>query len=237
MGFDGRVLDATGTPIGATSSVQISLHTALTGGTSVWTESFTVTPQDGYFHVDLGSTSALAPVLRANGSLWVETTVGGVAMTPRSALNATPYAIAGDPLSNLSCADGDSIRYNGTTSAWECRPTAMSQFTCIPPNWSYGVGDVCTTTVTLAQTSLVVATVTGHWVASSPCTGEILFDAEATNSAYTAKNGLHSYYNNWHPINLTRAEVLAPGTHTVRYAIQGGCTINGSGLHGYVLPQ
>ena len=85
-----------------------------------------------------------------------------------------------------------------------------------------------------------MASVTGHWYTSSgSCTAEILFDAEATNSAYTAKDGLHTYATNWTDISFTRAKVLGTGTHTVRYATQGTatCTINGSGLHGYVIPQ
>ena len=239
MGYNGRILDGTGEPLNTTgTTLRISLHTHQTDPAEVWFETEIVDIQDGYFHVTLGDSTALAPALRANDALWVETSISGVAMGPRQRLNGAPYAIQGDTLADLQCSDGDGIRYNGSTSSWECRATEFIEFECVPTEWGYTTGSICSTTITLAQPSMVVATVTGHWYASSPaCTLEILFGTEAINSVYSAKNGLHTYSPVWDDLAFTRAKLLGAGTHAVQYYTQGNCNINGSGLHGYIIPQ
>jgi hypothetical protein len=121
MGYQGRLLDSDGAPLNSPATVRIALHTHPTNATEVWFEEHSVAPESGYFHVDLGASTALAPVLATYGSLWVETSVGGTPLGPRSALNAAPYAIH-DSLSALDCNDGDTIRYNGTSGSWECQP-------------------------------------------------------------------------------------------------------------------
>ncbi len=238
VGYDGRILDSTGTAVNSQTTVRISLHTHATNSAEVWFETHIITPEDGYFHVDLGDSSSLVAPLADNAALWIETAIAGTPHGPRQRLNAVPYAIQGDTLADLQCSDGDAIRYNGTTSSWECRTTGFSQFSCIPTAWDYTTGVICSTTVTLSEPSMVFATVTGHWYATTPsCTLEILFGSEGVNSQYTAKNGLHTYASIWDDLAFTRAVPLAAGSHVVRYATQGNCKINGSGLHGYIIPQ
>lgn len=123
MAYSGRVLDISGSPLNTEQVVRISLHTARDSGSEVWFENHTVTAIDGYFSVTLGDTTPLVPVLRDNDSLWVQTTVAGQAIGPRQPLHAAPYAID-NPLSNLQCGDGDTIRYDSASQAWQCAPIA-----------------------------------------------------------------------------------------------------------------
>ena len=95
MGYGGRILDATGEPLNGDYTVRIELHSDPLNEAQEWFENHPVTLTDGYFHVDLGNTRDLLPVLRAGGPLWVQTEIEGQAMGARSALNAAPYAIAG----------------------------------------------------------------------------------------------------------------------------------------------
>jgi hypothetical protein len=119
--FGGRILSASGAPLDSVETLRISLHTASSGGSEVWFEQHSVDLDAGYFNVVLGATTPLRPVLRANGALWVEVSIGGTPTGPRTPLNAAPYSIL-DSLGGLSCNTGDGIKYNATTQAWECNP-------------------------------------------------------------------------------------------------------------------
>jgi len=86
------VLEDGGAPVTTSTSVVFALFEGASGGTAVWTETQSVTPNaDGLFAVRLGSVTAL-PVI--SEPLWLEVTVGGTALGPRTALGAAPYALA-----------------------------------------------------------------------------------------------------------------------------------------------
>ena len=86
------VLEDGGAPVTTATSVTFSLFEADSGGSAVWSEAQSVTPDaEGLFAVQLGSGTAL-PVISA--PLWLEVTVGGTALGPRTALGAAPYALA-----------------------------------------------------------------------------------------------------------------------------------------------
>ncbi|MBI5479544.1 MAG: collagen-like protein, partial [Deltaproteobacteria bacterium] len=53
--LQGVLTDASGTPISTAVVVQFYLYPAQTGGSALWTETQTITPQDGLFVAYLGS--------------------------------------------------------------------------------------------------------------------------------------------------------------------------------------
>ncbi|MEM1115284.1 MAG: hypothetical protein AAGJ11_02190, partial [Bacteroidota bacterium] len=93
--FQGALQDG-GAPVATSTSVTFRLFEAASGGTAIWTETQTVTPDaDGAFAVRLGAGTALPGDL--GGPLWLELTVpsggGSQVLGPRTALGAAPYAL------------------------------------------------------------------------------------------------------------------------------------------------
>ena len=77
----------------------------------IWGDTFTVTTEGGYYHVDLGSGKALSSDAFA-GPRWMEIQVGSdAALTPRAPVMSVPFAMA--------C--GDSVKLQGQP------PTAFAQ--------------------------------------------------------------------------------------------------------------
>ncbi|MFT6232957.1 MAG: hypothetical protein ACJAZO_003475, partial [Myxococcota bacterium] len=89
-----RILDAGGTPLQGSQTIVFRLYDAPTGGASGWTETHTITVNDGYFAVVLGSVSALDSA-ELDGSaryLSMAVGVGGDEFPTRPELTSTPYA-------------------------------------------------------------------------------------------------------------------------------------------------
>jgi hypothetical protein len=98
----GRLFDASGTPITAAVTMEFALYTQGTGGTALWSEKQTITPDAGYFSAELGSVTALTSGIfataAANGqNLYLGVTVGADAeIAPRQPLQSVPYALVAD---------------------------------------------------------------------------------------------------------------------------------------------
>ena len=88
------VLTDGGAPVTSATNVTFSLFDVASGGAALWTETQSVTPDaNGVFAVQLGSVSDLDD-LSFGDPLWLEVSVGGAALGPRTALGAVPYALA-----------------------------------------------------------------------------------------------------------------------------------------------
>ncbi|MEM6289462.1 MAG: hypothetical protein AAF845_20150, partial [Bacteroidota bacterium] len=103
------VLEDGGAPVTAATNVTFRLFEAASGGSDVWTETQTVTPDaDGAFAVRLGVTEPLPNDL--GRPLWLEVAVpsggGTQVLGPRTAFSAAPYALA---LYGLTVRPGSSI--------------------------------------------------------------------------------------------------------------------------------
>jgi hypothetical protein len=109
----GRLFDASNNPVTGSQTVSFALYTAANGGTPVWTESHSITFDQGYFSVQLGSQTPLDAVLDGT-PLFLGITVGSDAeMTPRASVGSVPYAIvAGDATGDIHPT---SVSVNGTT--------------------------------------------------------------------------------------------------------------------------
>jgi hypothetical protein len=128
---------------------------------------------------------------------------------------------------------------------------AAFTFDCVPPWWTYNANAVvCSTTLVLARPSIASASVNGHWYTSGNwCTAEIAFASEplyfenTAASPFAFKDAVLLYPGGSpSPISITRSIALPAGTHTVRYGVSlgtagAGCSIYGSSMHGFVIPQ
>jgi hypothetical protein len=147
----GRILDATtGDPVSSKVQIVFNVYADKTGGTALWTETQSITLDDGYFSAQLGSVPTVppAPTLDTvfDGSVrYLGVTVGTDAeMTPREALTSVPYAfIAGNaataataasvPFTGLTgfpaaCADGTYLK--GFTAAGAAVCAAVPALSC-----------------------------------------------------------------------------------------------------------
>ena len=59
ISYQGRLLDPNGVPLSGTFSITFTVYTSLTGPSSVWSETQTITTTKGFFNVLLGSVTPL----------------------------------------------------------------------------------------------------------------------------------------------------------------------------------
>ena len=98
-------LERDGVPVTAAMTLQISLFTAPTGGTAVWTDTFNgVAVNAGEFAVTLGTGVALPASALDAGTLYLAVAVGGVPLNGRQAILATPFTLRAATANN---ANGD----------------------------------------------------------------------------------------------------------------------------------
>lgn len=124
ISYQGYLTDSGGTPISGTVSIQFAIYDAATGGTSLWSETQSVTVSHGIFSVYLGDTTPLN--LPFDVPYYLGLKVGtDPEMTPRIPLTSVGYAFRAkraeldqDTLGGLSCSNGQIPKWNG--SAWSC---------------------------------------------------------------------------------------------------------------------
>jgi hypothetical protein len=114
----GRVLGPAGAVVEGPTSLRVSLHNAETAGTELWADTFSITVDDGYFSVLLGSGAPLDTVTHLGAAeVWVATSVGGVATGPRMPLVRVPYAARADGLS-AGATVGGALMLGDEASNW-----------------------------------------------------------------------------------------------------------------------
>ncbi len=119
ISYQGRLLDANGVPVTASSATMIfRLYDSLAGGSCLWSNSSdtcasatgrTVTLTDGLFSENLGDSGAGDPyaliadtVFGEDASVYLDVTVNGELLTPRKLLTAAPYALNAQMLDGLN---------------------------------------------------------------------------------------------------------------------------------------
>ena len=94
MIHQGRLLDRAGAGVAGSQSLVYRIYDSATGGTAIWTETLTVTLDDGYFSTQLGSTTPLTPAVFAGRTRFLGVTVGtDPEMTPREPIGSVPFAL------------------------------------------------------------------------------------------------------------------------------------------------
>lgn len=87
-------LSSSGLPATGTHSFVFTLFDAVTGGTSAWTETQGTLPvNNGLVFTRLGVTTPLTPTILNGAPLWLEVSVDGTVLSPRSPIASVPYAI------------------------------------------------------------------------------------------------------------------------------------------------
>lgn len=119
--FQGRLLDADGTALNGTRTLDVHLYDVATGGAPAWTERHAPPLADGYFSLILGQSSPLTPAL-VEGPAWVGVTdVASGAELLRAPLTAVPTAIVAGSVAGGSVV-ADSVQVGATAIA----PTGVS---------------------------------------------------------------------------------------------------------------
>ena len=94
MIHQGRLLDRAGAPSTGSQSVVYRIYDSATGGSAIWTETLTVTLDDGYFSTQLGVMTPLTPTVFGGRTRFLGVTVGtDPEMTPREPIGSVPYAL------------------------------------------------------------------------------------------------------------------------------------------------
>ncbi len=103
----GRLLDDTGTVVDADVSFVFSIYAAATGGSALWSETQTITVDEGYFSARLGDVTAFPDTLfDGSKTLYLGVKVGSDAeMTPRQLITSVPFAIHAGEADHAAEAD------------------------------------------------------------------------------------------------------------------------------------
>ncbi|MFH1374612.1 MAG: hypothetical protein ABII79_12530 [bacterium] len=95
INYQGRLTDGSG-PVTATVAMTFTIYDAEIVGNSKWTETHpSVSVTDGLFNVVLGAGTPAAPVedtVFSGADRWLEITVGGETIVPRTKMASNPYA-------------------------------------------------------------------------------------------------------------------------------------------------
>ncbi len=97
----GRLFDASEQPVTGDRAMAFTLYDVPSGGTARWTETHTVTFDDGYFVIQLGQTTSL-PLMDGTPRYLGIRVADDPEMTPREELVSVPYAlVAGDVIGDI----------------------------------------------------------------------------------------------------------------------------------------
>jgi hypothetical protein len=143
LSHQGRLLDASGQPVSAAQIFIYKIYDAPTGGNVLWTETLTVPIDQGYFSVQLGTSTAITNAILTGGPRFLGIQVGtDPEMTPREALASVPYArVAGEVSGDIH---PNSVTVNGTaainSSGKWVGPAPLTVTDCQPVTGPCGAG-------------------------------------------------------------------------------------------------
>jgi hypothetical protein len=174
VAWQGRLVDASGSPINGAHVVRLALWGQATGTSpaAAHTQDFTATLDDGYVSVVLGSGGGLDSSVFAN-DVWVGVTVdpgsGGVEMTPRTKITNSPKASVAGPARLIA------------VPASLDTGTATSANTQVPVTF-VNLGDT-------AASGLSLAASTGFTLASNTCGTSLAAQSTCTAVVGTTASG------------------------------------------------
>ena len=119
VNYQGRLMDNLGMPVNGPVPMVFGLYDGATSATPLWTESQTVTVTQGIYNVLLGSMNPLSTsIFTAANSMtfFLQVTVNGQALSPRSRLTSAPIAMFAERLmgGTLASRDGN-FNLNGAS--------------------------------------------------------------------------------------------------------------------------
>jgi hypothetical protein len=90
--WQARLLDADGAPLSGPVALELGLYAAVSGGSPLWEDDFSVTASDGFVSAELGSGVALPQNLFANGETrWMQVRANGTILS-RQPFHAVAWA-------------------------------------------------------------------------------------------------------------------------------------------------
>ena len=126
LAYQGRLLDASGAPAQGVVDLTFSVFAAATGGNPLWSEPEHVALTDGFYAVTLGDAAPLTPDVFDGTERFLETAVGGTALTPRQRVDSVPYAFAattaaalqGNAVAPGAPGDGQVLKFDAAHGQW-----------------------------------------------------------------------------------------------------------------------
>lgn len=116
LDYQGRLEDNSGNPVADGSySIVFSIYDAATNGNSLWTETRSVTTEEGFFNLTLGDNTVIN--INTDKQIWLNISIGGNNLTPRTKLSGSlsslttrsveSTAVAGNSvISSINISDG-----------------------------------------------------------------------------------------------------------------------------------
>jgi hypothetical protein len=115
LGYQGRLLDSSGSPVVGPLSVTFNIYSTATLGTPLWTEAQTVVFEEGFYSVYLGDVTPFPSTLFSGAELYLELAPGTSGpLSPRQRIDSVAYALMAQSLSGGS-VNATSISVNGNT--------------------------------------------------------------------------------------------------------------------------
>jgi len=115
MNYQGRLEDNSGNPVSdGNYTIVFTIYDAATNGNSLWTETRTVTTEDGFFNLTLGENTAIS--ISTDQQLWLNINIGGTDLTPRTKLSGSLSSQSTKTVENTTTA-GNSVITSINSSA------------------------------------------------------------------------------------------------------------------------
>ncbi len=115
MNYQGRLEDNSGNPVSdGNYTIVFTIYDAATNGNSLWTETRTVTTEDGFFNLTLGENTAIS--ISTDQQLWLNINIGGTDLTPRTKLSGSLSSQSTKTVENTATA-GNSVVTSINSSA------------------------------------------------------------------------------------------------------------------------
>jgi hypothetical protein len=128
LNYQGYLTTAAGDPVHSTVPMNFALYRDATGGSALWSEFHPGEPvQNGVYSVQLGAVTPLA--LPFDAAYYLGVAVGSdPEMTPRLPLASVPTSLRARVADQLGqvCGDGETLKYQASTSAWSCTSFASA---------------------------------------------------------------------------------------------------------------
>ena len=245
--YQGRLTDAGGNPVAdGSNSLTFRIYDAPTGGTVLWSETRSVTTEQGVFSVTLGETNPIPSELFSGSSRYLGVQVGSdPELVPRTLMASVPFAHSADfsdsafesrfadTLRTPGAASGDILTFDGATWVPES-PATAAPLPGIAATHTFlstdlvcdSMTDIVTVTITIPDSGYIhvqgSATVR-FWESTDAITGFFQIDETSggmETNPYYVQVGLSGYINaalgDHFPVYVDRIYQKDAGTYTFR---------------------